>query len=1230
MDHFARSVSYTEEQKEQIYCSPPQDLEDIVCDGSDAEQTAEQIIAKRRRYEEIGRKYLSGSRPLIQSASLRGPLDRESGWVNPWRFLPRREAGWWQPGSEEMLFTRENVMKRAADHGLGYLNPTEALAWCKAAADTEAREHFDSLDVAYCSAGSASGVDGEGDGSPIEDLPHLEEEHHIGHDPPTNSSARYGPAIDSPAEIMRGNDSTNSNTKGLKRPADAKWLKGSCVSKRARWEDTPLSSPTPLPDLLSERNKRRREVSAKVIGLQNQRHDPTSEPINPWLQDAQQWGPGSWFTGSRAQGQGLGSKDNGRHLALEAEARAEDMDELHEVFPKTLFVSAPESISGSQAKTKLSRSTSRPSLDLEPDDLMATLTRDTSFDNLAERSGAPIRRSATRSNELPVLPRNSKTRVVADLGEDISFATEVAPSSRNLERFHFKKKRRKSREHQAKESRKGSGDLLRGTQHLSEPALSDRGEDLTHEASVTPDPIQQLADLDQAETVKEMNHNVPVLDNQARPSPESDAADMAEELDEEACLTIDPVDQAPLKSPDDRLNADIEKVSHKLPPLRLTSSPEEALIQMQRGATSPGNRQSDESYFKKIALISVNMLPNLHFSSPFALFGPSGANKPTPTKASPLEHRPILNVSEYVDNDLVADPNLRTDRGPDLKISEELTSDWHEDVVDTIGPTLMIMDDIDHGTSLDSIEHVSTDAALASPTVTDEEQKLIAAPTSASEDIQKSFSQRLQAAATDDQFIYTETLSQAVGASTSPLGILQRECGASQHANDLLAVPPTELSHHAAVRSQATPECKERIANLTQDPSIDDGSTQSLNNTPPKSSRKAWLSAQFDPISHRRTSPVLSRDRSDIVLDASSQNDQGSSSSDSGRSYKSLSLQQPPAATKDQEPSRTIPLAPYEDENRARPDDEQRIWQGYGPQSPWAPETILPLPTDRVKLCSETLHSATDDSFMHIASSSPHAQNSIGLTVERPSARGNVEVKPLRDTVTPVCSPQYPEISTEHEEASNAQQLMEAATNNPWASNSTKRGSGKIKKRVSFGDVPSEEKAESQPKTSSSKLGLRSPPLAQTSDRPRDEKIFDDYTPVVSKFGKHFSAAARLRHTLPRNNGSVLRSPAVGAMAERFIAADQETSLDRGQRPDSEESPTHHLKPTSDSRTNLSPDITGYDLEVNLDAFLGDAGVLNDWSVESEVKKVKESRGMKDCRSATSKRRGFELTSVWS
>jgi len=38
-----------------------------------------------------------------------------------------------------MLFTREKVMKRAADHGLGYLGPTEALAWCKASAEAEAQ-----------------------------------------------------------------------------------------------------------------------------------------------------------------------------------------------------------------------------------------------------------------------------------------------------------------------------------------------------------------------------------------------------------------------------------------------------------------------------------------------------------------------------------------------------------------------------------------------------------------------------------------------------------------------------------------------------------------------------------------------------------------------------------------------------------------------------------------------------------------------------------------------------------------------------------------------------------------------------------------------------------------------------------------------------------------------------------------------------------------------------------
>lgn len=100
--------------------SPAVHPNDIVCPGSDTEDTPEELDRKRHRYEEIAQRCTKGYIPTILSASLKGPFSKESGWNNPWRYRPRKkqDEDWWQPGSENMLFTRANVMKRAAAHGL--------------------------------------------------------------------------------------------------------------------------------------------------------------------------------------------------------------------------------------------------------------------------------------------------------------------------------------------------------------------------------------------------------------------------------------------------------------------------------------------------------------------------------------------------------------------------------------------------------------------------------------------------------------------------------------------------------------------------------------------------------------------------------------------------------------------------------------------------------------------------------------------------------------------------------------------------------------------------------------------------------------------------------------------------------------------------------------------------------------------------------------------------------
>ncbi|EGR44569.1 uncharacterized protein TRIREDRAFT_112052 [Trichoderma reesei QM6a] len=67
-----------------IYCEAVLPPEDVFFEGSEDEDY-ENAAERRKRYEAAGQKFLSGSVPFLLSASLKGPFDEASGWVNPWR-----------------------------------------------------------------------------------------------------------------------------------------------------------------------------------------------------------------------------------------------------------------------------------------------------------------------------------------------------------------------------------------------------------------------------------------------------------------------------------------------------------------------------------------------------------------------------------------------------------------------------------------------------------------------------------------------------------------------------------------------------------------------------------------------------------------------------------------------------------------------------------------------------------------------------------------------------------------------------------------------------------------------------------------------------------------------------------------------------------------------------------------------------------------------------------------
>ncbi|GAB1313608.1 hypothetical protein MFIFM68171_03818 [Madurella fahalii] len=67
-----------------IYCEALHNPDDVLCPGSD-DESYHSPADRRMRYEAQAQRFLEGKPVFLLSASLRGPFDRKSGWVNPWR-----------------------------------------------------------------------------------------------------------------------------------------------------------------------------------------------------------------------------------------------------------------------------------------------------------------------------------------------------------------------------------------------------------------------------------------------------------------------------------------------------------------------------------------------------------------------------------------------------------------------------------------------------------------------------------------------------------------------------------------------------------------------------------------------------------------------------------------------------------------------------------------------------------------------------------------------------------------------------------------------------------------------------------------------------------------------------------------------------------------------------------------------------------------------------------------
>ncbi len=231
----------------------------------------------------------------------------------------------------------------------------------------------------------------------------------------------------------------------------------------------------------------------------------------------------------------------------------------------------------------------------------------------------------------------------------------------------------------------------------------------------------------------------------------------------------------------------------------------------------------------------------------------------------------------------------------------------------------------------------------------------------------------------------------------------------------------------------------------------------------------------------------------------------------------------------------------------------------------------------------------------------------------------------------------------------STQTLVDATTSNPWNSAFKKPRRRKSKKRVSFGPLPLREVVDADSDSSPKQLErMGSPPppactlrLTQLDDpfhyrlkATRDLEVSEESLTKFMNTPWHDIPALKPRVKPPSS------SPAVPAMAEAFIAADQQNlnrKLGTKERSSSASlrsarttatesfiqprawSTSERPEPRSSSPldtsfsiapngnvTAVSIEVPGYDAEDNLDAVIEDMGsFLEGWDVESELKKAK-------------------------
>lgn len=1132
--------SSTSDDDEPIYFTPACKPEDLICEGSDTEANPKAIIEKRQRYEQCAERVLRGQLPIIESARLRGPLykDNKNEWLNPWR---HREGDWWRPGSKDMLFKREDVMRRAREHGRNDMSPREALAWCRRDAERHAKEMGVDHD---------SGIERESTIKPEVEMFVVEETIHrnkavgeqgdliesirsltelpLPHVPESKFSmyTNIQDFEDAPvgeSSISKKEDYGRESEvwTSIKRPVDAAWLKGSHILKRARWEGSTISSPTPLPHVANE--KLQQKVTEAINVAQNLKIQPRSgfhiETPRQVLASRKSYASlqqqGATFDTEVSFHTNIGQQVRKQH-SISSFGTGQGSANLY------LFEDSPEPFPSVPIHTPAGRptSTSRP--------------------------------SATNRVTSPRLP--SHPRIVTVHSKDhetpgnVSFVTDVVPSSVNLEHFQFRKRRRRKT------------DPLEAANNTSitigkydQATLSESGRPKTslqsiamHSTPSTPHPIEKTAEpavsqiqraksamtkdsscrsseFDESRlTTQEEPRTTPVTMNSAsRVTINRVYSTQREDIDNSWVTTQDDFNHAPNSSASMGITQ-IYRSSDFLPRASLLEHVNSPVSRNYKNESKPQSSPPEQPFNAQSARRPSTLSPNLltllgnprklDISVPYNhLDGSSTQSCYSTSPVSSMKHQlksPQIRVLPQNLGSSQDSPPLTA------KISnEECTSNIRDENPEI--DRLSNLQKSDHSLGIETKEVVSKVDVSLSDEQTDEDTILQA-------------NQKLN--------IHIEPQDN---------GVVSEIHGDAEYLQDITqARLPQEVEEEMqeAMRAEPAPD-----DDLNSDPSSGQTSTSSspaitnsltLHNL--TSIPKTRDTDQLSRSSLHHSTP-LSCSEENIMSPASIQDHKDEHLPDTIVEEEILNM--PPGNIAISSVSKSD-LQPK----------QHAVSQPRSPQSPWvASESSLQV-ASKILATTEVTGSL----------STAESPQSGWQREERPVTPDNDIIKPFRDLMTP-SPPPYGSITPVIEERpSNTQLLVEAANQNPWIDDSKRKNTKR--KRVSFGILDDEDPTLSQP---SSQRQRRSPSPQYGAFGNKVARFDDDDDNVtdLNSFQNHFSAIrrkveggggaetkspvkrpssiAKYKTSLSNAANVSPSSPAIDAMAEAFIAADRDSSRER-------------------------------------------------------------------------------------